>query len=86
MHNAQALLATTPFGVGGRAHETPGSPQTGNLGLFSTTPLALHRGRPGDFPQCGWRCLVNAWRFFTTRLALHRGRLAIFDSAVGVAS
>ena len=40
------VLATTPFGVGGRAAKTPGSPQTGNLGLFSTTPLALLRGRP----------------------------------------
>ena len=48
MHNAQALLATTPFGVGGRAHETPGSPQTGNLGLFYRTPLVFPTRRPAE--------------------------------------
>jgi hypothetical protein len=45
-HNAQALLATTSFRVGGAAPHTPGSPQTGNLGPFSRTPLAFPTRRP----------------------------------------
>ena len=61
-HNAQTLLATTSFGVGAGAAKTPGSPQTGNLGQFSTTPLALlsrQRAKIGRTPVSGWEPLLN---------------------------
>jgi len=45
-----------PSGLEGRSRN-PGSPQTGNLGLFFTTPLALPDARPaaagGNERSCG---------------------------------
>jgi len=75
MHNAQALLATTPFGVGGRDQETPGSPQTGNLGLFSTTPLALLRERPAVARGRGTKRLQKRREIGQTPARAHLGAM-----------
>jgi len=54
--HAQARLATTSFGVEGALPKTPGSPQTGNLGLICRTALPFPARRLAEElakPQTG---------------------------------
>jgi len=62
LHHAQALLATTSYGVEGRPAQTPSSPQTGNLGLVCRTPLVFPTRRLAEE-------LAKLWEEASCRLA-----------------